>query len=92
MKRRFYFGDENENENEDEDDRDDPFDNSEFFQMAQFPFDSPEVSVLDSSIKICESSFFWKFLSIERKLNKIKMTYEYLQQMIDDELKKEKDA
>ena len=90
MKRRFYFGDDNHNDEEDE--NEDDFDNTEFFQMAQIPFDSLESSILESSIRICESSFFWKFYNIDYKLKKIKQTYEYLQTMVEEEIKMEKDA
>lgn len=90
MKRRFYF-DGNENEDEDEEgDEKDEFD-PEFFQMAQFPFQSDD-SIMNCAIKICESCFFWKFYSIEIKLKKIENAYNTLQSIIDDELERKKNA
>ena len=89
MKRRFYF-DGNENEDEDEEEGDE-MENPEFFQMAQFPFQSDD-SIMNCAIKICESCFFWKFYSIETKLKKIENAYNVLQSIIDDELERKKNA
>lgn len=88
MKRRFYF---DENEEEDDDDEKDEFNSPEFFQMAQFPIQSDD-SIMNCAIKICESSFFWKFFSINYKLKKIENVYFALQSIIDDELERKKNA
>ncbi len=82
--RRFYFGDDEE-ENTDPDDFDEKFSNGpDFFSMAQFPLDSGN-GLLDSSIKICENSIFWKFYNLKTKLNKIKETYNFLIELEKDE-------
>jgi hypothetical protein len=91
LKRRFYFGDENENEDEDENENE-PFENPEFFQMAQFPLDSSEPLILDSAIKLCQSCLFWRFYSLSYKLKKIKETYDYFQSIIDEEIERKKNA
>ena len=76
--KRFYFNDENdddENENFEEP--------SDFFQMTQFPLDTGN-SLVNSAISICESSIFWIFLSLSKKLIKIKSTYEFLKELTEE--------
>lgn len=72
--KRFHFGDNEEEEDEDEENENFK---PEFFSMSQFPIETGN-HVLDSAIKICENSFFWKFYSINFKLHKIKKVYEFL--------------
>jgi hypothetical protein len=91
LKRRFYFDDNNDENEDEEGDEKDEFDNPEFFQMAQFPFQSDD-SIMNCAIKVCESCFFWKFYSIEIKLKKIENAYYALQSIIDDELERKKNA
>ena len=74
--KRFSFGDDEESDDEMEEEK--FMQGPEFFSMAQFPFDGGGNGILDSSIKICENSIFWKFYSTQTKLSKIKETYVFL--------------
>lgn len=75
--KRFYFNDEDDDENENFEEP------SDFFQMTQFPLDTSN-SLVNSAISICESSIFWRFLSLNKKLNKIKSTYEFLKELTEE--------
>lgn len=74
--RRFYFGDDEENEDyEEENENLDEKMQPEFFSMTQFPMGD---NLLDSAVRICENSIFWKFYSLKTKLNKIRESYFFL--------------
>lgn len=77
--KRFRFDD--DEENEEENDEENHHMGPEFFSMAQFPLDYGNNNILDSSIKICEKSFFWKFYKLQTKLNKIKEAYNFLRDL-----------
>jgi len=96
--KRFYFGENNENEDEeehedeyeeedeDDDDEDDDYESKiDFFQMAHMPSLDSDSSLMECAIKICQSSIFWMFYSINYKLNKIKEAYTFLQNIIEEE-------
>lgn len=74
--RRFQFDHDDEDEDEEEEFRDPEFMQSPF--LAPFPFDMGSDPLLDSCIKICENSIFWKFYSIKTKLSKIKEVHNFL--------------
>ena len=85
--KRFYFDD--EEHEEDDDNLDDMMmfpGPSEFITMGQF--DNPNHFLLSNSIKICESYFFWRFLSSYKKIDMIKEVFERLAEITE----KEKDA
>lgn len=70
--KRFYFG------SEDEGDEDD----SEAFEMpspgeliAMTQVESPFRHLMDSSIRVCERTFGWRFLSPEEKLKMINRVF-----------------
>jgi hypothetical protein len=75
--KRFYF--------DEEDDGDEEFDelDSQMFSVTQFPVS--QNSIVSDCIKLCESSIFWRFLSLESKLEKIKKTYEFLVELEEKE-------
>lgn len=76
--RRFNFGEEDEEEDYEDDEK---FIHGAF---SQFPFENE--SLISSAIKICESSFFWKFYSIDKKLKILKKTYDFLEKLLDEKL------
>lgn len=77
--RRFQFDDNSDDDEDEEDFRENAeFMQSPFLSMTQFPFDMSGDPLLESSIKICENSIFWKFYSIKTKLLKIKEVYNFL--------------
>lgn len=83
--KRFYFGEEEGDEEDEEEDYDDNDESKiDFFQMTHFPLES-EGGLMECAIKICQSSIFWLFYSIEYKLNKIKEVYKSLQDIVDEE-------
>jgi hypothetical protein len=67
--KRFHFGD-------DEDEEEEEF-KPDFFSMSQFPIETGNV-FLESAIKICEKSLFWRFYTTNYKLKKIKIVYDFL--------------
>jgi hypothetical protein len=78
--KRFNFGDEEEDEEDYEDDEK-FIQGPDFFSMAQFPMENE--NLVGSAIKICESSFFWKFYNIDKKINLIKKTYNFLEKLVE---------
>lgn len=93
--RRFQFDHEDDDEEEEEEFREPEFMQSPFLSMAQFPFDMGSDPLLDSCIKICENSIFWKFYSIKTKLSKIKEVYNFLislEEKITEDNNKDKNA
>lgn len=78
--KRFYFGSDEEGEGEEDD--------SESFEMphasgliAMTPTESPFGNLLECSMRLCEKSIFWRFLSIEDRLKMIKKVFEDLANM-----------
>lgn len=78
--KRFHFNDDDE---ENEEDNEDKFLNSEFFSIPSFPLGSE--GILPSAVKICEKLLFWKFYSLQTKLNKIKEVYIFLRDLEEEE-------
>lgn len=77
--RRFEFDDNNDDDDDEEFRENAEFMQSPFLSMTQFPFDMIGGDpLLESSIKICENSIFWKFYSVKTKLSKIKEVYNFL--------------
>jgi hypothetical protein len=82
--KRFYFGDD-----EQEDENDDDFDESKFIMpdaaelIAMTQFENPDQYLLSYSIRICERSFFWRFLNIDSKLNMIDKAFNNLKKITE---------
>jgi hypothetical protein len=70
--KRFYFGSEGEDEDEDGEGFEMPS-ASELIAMTQA--DSPFKHLMDSSIRVCERSLVWRFLSPEEKLKMINKVF-----------------
>jgi hypothetical protein len=70
--KRFYFGSEDEGEEEDGEGFEMPS-ASELIAMTQV--ESPFKHLMDSSIRVCERSLVWRFLSPEEKLKMINKVF-----------------
>lgn len=79
--KRFYFGNDEGGEEEDADDFG-PQLPSEFISMA--PFESPWRHLIESSIRVCERSIMWRFMSPTGKMNMIKKVFEGLSEMQEE--------
>lgn len=83
--KRFFFDDE-----EDDDEIDEAEDMLPEFvpEILAFPQqESLSQNILNCSIKICESNFFWKFMSIEKKMKILSSVFEKITTIVE---KKEK--
>lgn len=70
--KRFYFGSEDEGEEDDAEAFEMPS-ASELIAMTQM--ESPFRHLMDSSIRVCERSLVWRFLSPEEKLKMIESVF-----------------
>jgi hypothetical protein len=43
-----------------------------------------QTKLLEESLKICKSSWFWSFISLKNKMEKIKIAYNELKKLIQD--------
>ena len=66
--KRFYFGGEEDNDEDDPDSFEMPS-ASELISIAQA--DNPFKTLIDFSVRICESSWLWRFLSLEKKISMV---------------------
>ena len=72
--RRFYYGSEDEDDEDDEDLEGFEMPSaSEFISMTQI--ESPFKNLMESSIRVCERNFFWRFLSLGGKLKMIQKVF-----------------
>lgn len=84
-----YGDDEFDDDFEDEDeDQNESFIDSQMLaiQMEQNILLEQEIQtkLLEESLKICKSSWFWSFTSLKTKMGKIKIAYNELKKLIQD--------
>lgn len=84
--KRFYFGSEDDEDGEDAEAFEAPSP-SDFIAMANV--ESPFRHLMDCSIRVCEKSFLWRFLSPEDKVQMIRKVFDSLSQI---EMEYEDDA
>lgn len=72
MMKRFYFGSDDERDDDEADSFDMPSP-SEFISMGEI--ESPFKSLMECSIRVCERSVMWRFLSAESKLKMINSVF-----------------
>lgn len=83
-----FFG--NYNDDDDDDDMEEQtiafIQNPELIQMMQSGLSQDEfkIEMLDKAIKIAESSWFWRFKSLPKKMKEITVIYELLMMIIED--------
>ncbi len=79
--KRFFF-------DEEDDDEEDMMNEAENMlpgfipEILAFPQQESQ-NVLNCSIKICESSFFWRFMSIEKKMKILSKVFENITTIIE---------
>jgi hypothetical protein len=58
----------------------------EIFHMAQLDLAAADINqkILVASIQMLEKSWYWRFQSHEKKLERIKQTYEFLTKLVED--------
>jgi hypothetical protein len=81
--KRFYFGDD---EDEDEEYEEDEIDESRFLDaelIAMTQLGNADNNLLICSIKICEKSLFWIFLSTNKKIKIIEKVYNSLKKLTE---------
>lgn len=81
--KRFFF----ENEDDDEEDMMDDADRMipefvpEFFALPHTQ-ENPAHHILNCSMKICEQSFLWNFMSIDKKMKMISQVFDKLNSLV----------
>jgi len=75
LMKRFYFGSDDGGDDEDAEDFDPPLP-ADFISMAQI--ESPWRHMLDSTIRICEKSLMWRFMSPSRKIDMVRKVFDGL--------------
>jgi len=82
--KRFYFNDDEDGEDEDDNMDESMFmvpDATELIAMTQF--ENTNQQILNCSIKICESSFFWRFYKTSSKLKMIGEVFNGLMKLME---------
>jgi hypothetical protein len=83
--KRFFF------EEEDDDNDEDMTEDGEGRMMPEFIPEilamsgqtNPAAHILDCSIRICEKSFFWRFMSISKKIKMVESVFGDLSQLLE---------
>ena len=81
--RRFYFDEEGHERGEEDEADDMDFIMPESGLIAMTPMENPEHYLLGCAIKICENSFFWRFLGNSTRLRMIEQTYRAIKQLTE---------
>ena len=90
--KRFFFEDEDDEDDDEmmhEAERAFPEVFPEIFAMSQQ--EDPSRHMLECAIRICERSFFWRFLGMRRKMAMIRSVFSDLGKMVSHEYELEQD-
>lgn len=83
--KRFFFEEEDDDGNDDEmmdqEGREMPEFIPEIFAMSHQ--ENPAIHILNYSVRICEQSFFWKFLSHSKKTEMIEKVFNNLMRLME---------
>lgn len=90
--KRFFFeeeGDDDEDEMMDEAGRMMPEFIPEFLAMSNQ--ENPANHILSCSVRICERSFFWRFMGITKKMRMVQSVFEDLTRLVEPRTEEETD-